>query len=127
MNRTNQRMMTIHHILWNDCMWIIATHERLVEVDWLDEATRTKAIEKWAYIKANVAYDIDWDTFSDVKLNGQLFHDTAAAAAHRQARLALDVLNQAVNRNHFPLGTDVMVQNAYYYPSMRPPPFLPLL
>lgn len=102
-----------------NCFLYIGMGERLNEVDWLDTATRTRAIEKWQYIKANVAYDTDWDSYSDVIITDSLFHDLANLASHRQARLGLDVLDKAVNRNHFPLGTDVMVQNAYYYPNFN--------
>jgi len=74
---------------------------------------------KWSLIAANVGYGEDWDTYIDVHLTGALLHDLAAAAAHRNTRNGFSKLNTEADRDSFPIGVDVMVQNAYYFPNFN--------
>lgn len=86
--------------------------ERLAEVDWLDNTTRSAAIEKWRYIAANVAYDTDWESFDDIIVTSSLFKNNVAAYSHRRGKFGYDVLDQPCNRYAFPLSVDVRISQS---------------
>jgi len=90
--------------------------DRIKNVDWLDNTTRSAAMDKWGKIVRNVGYSNDWLDYTTLKqFVGYPFPDLQSVnyfmnVANNQLYL------QPVDRTQMPT-RDYMIQNAFYNPS----------
>lgn len=96
--------------------------ENLIQgAKWLDEKTREAALLKWSLVAKNVAFDSEWDSAPDMKIQGHLFTDDASLYAEHKGR-QFELVGDRIDRNRFPdmFGDDdemtYFTANAFYYP-----------
>ena len=87
-------------------------HDRILELPWMDDATKAKAIEKLAAFTVKIGYADKWRDYSKVTVTRQSYlANVLAARAFEQAR-DLAKINGPVDRTEW--GMTPPTVNAYY-------------
>jgi endothelin-converting enzyme/putative endopeptidase len=86
--------------------------QRIAALDWMDEATRKRALEKLDAISNKVGYPDRWRDYSSVKVDrGDFFGNRVRAVAFEEQRL-LDRIGRPVDRDEWSMTPQTV--NAFY-------------
>lgn len=87
--------------------------EALPELEWMDEETRTRAVEKARALNHKIGYPDQWKDYSELTLDGGWFDNARASARFETAR-SLAKVGQAVDKSEWFMPPSAV--NAYYNP-----------
>jgi putative endopeptidase len=102
---------------YNDLVEAIRTAygERIDHLDWMSDATKTKAREKLAAVTKKVGFPDKWKDYSTLVVSRNSYADNALAAARWQFDDRLSKFGKPVDRTEW--GMTPQTYNAYYNPS----------
>ncbi|APV50851.1 hypothetical protein BWI17_14845 [Betaproteobacteria bacterium GR16-43] len=90
---------------------------RLKQVDWMSEATRTKAIEKLSAMRVKIGYPDTWRDYTDAKIEVAPFMVNWVEANRFEHRRQLARLGKPVDRGDWWMAPQMV--NAYYDPNLN--------
>jgi predicted metalloendopeptidase len=85
----------------------------LPELDWMDDETRTKAVEKLGTISNKIGYPDTWETYEGLEITGSHFEDVMAVQRWNMAKEFAKV-GQPVDKTQWYMTPPTV--NAYYNP-----------
>jgi len=95
-----------------------AVEERLREVPWMTEATKTKALEKMAGFRVKIGFPDEWVDYASLELRPDApYYANVAAAKRFEFRRALRRMNAPVDRERWFMAPQQV--NAYYHPTLN--------
>lgn len=86
--------------------------ERLEKLDWMSEATRAKALEKFARFEPMIGYPVMWRDYSAVEILRDDYYGNIVRARLADSRRRIDRVGQNVDRREW--GMTPPTVNAYY-------------
>ena len=89
-----------------------ALAERLGELDWMEEETRRRSLEKLAAMRVKIAYPDRWRDYSDARIGPQSFVESWMQAKAFVHRRDLARIGRAVDRDEW--FTSPHIVNAFY-------------
>ncbi|MBX3689046.1 M13-type metalloendopeptidase [Dokdonella sp.] len=89
-----------------------AMRARLEKLDWMSQATREKALQKWATFLPKIGYPDKWRQWDGLKIVGDDFAANLRAAAAFNYRYALDKIGKPTDRYEWFMTPQTV--NAYY-------------
>ncbi|MCC5855766.1 MAG: peptidase M13 [Idiomarina sp.] len=94
---------------------LVAMEESIVELEWMTDETKTKALDKLSKFTPKIGYPNEWIDYSDLEVRpGDLIGNTLRAAEFGYNRNIAD-LGQPVDRERW--GMTPQTVNAYYSPT----------
>jgi putative endopeptidase len=90
---------------------------RLENLTWMSEATKKKALEKWASFTTKIGYPDKWRDFSGLATSRDSLYGNVAAAAAFNYRYQLDKIGKPVDKTEW--GMTPQTINAYYNPQQN--------
>ena len=94
-----------------------AVEERLREVPWMTEATKTKALEKMEGFRVKIGFPDEWVDYASLELRPDApYYANVAAAKRFEFRRALRRMNAPVDRERWFMAPQQV--NAYYHPTL---------
>lgn len=93
-----------------------AYRQSIIELDWMEQATRDKALEKLNQFNTKIGYPDHWRDFSGLSLGNDLVANIDALQAFN-LQYEMAKLNQPVNRDEWFMPPQTV--NAYYSPGMN--------
>ena len=95
-----------------------AVEERLREVPWMTEATKTKALEKMEGFRVKIGFPDEWVDYASLELRPDApYYANVAAAKRFEFRRALRRMNAPVDRERWFMAPQQV--NAYYHPTLN--------
>jgi putative endopeptidase len=95
----------------------------LEKIDWMSEATRAKALEKFARFRAMIGYPIKWRDYAGLTIQRDSFFENIRRADAFETRRQLGRIGQKVDRDEFTFLPPQAV-NAYFQSSANQIVFL---
>ena len=92
-----------------------ALKSRIENLDWMSDATKTKALEKWSSFLPKIGYPEKWRDWSGLTLNGDSYF--ADVAATTQFNYDFDVAKIGKPTDRKDWGMTPQTVNAYYNPT----------
>ncbi len=92
-----------------------ALRERLEGLDWMDEATRRSALEKWSTFTAKIGYPDKWRDFSGVELAADDHYGNVRRLQRFDQAFDLAKIGKPVDRSEWSMPPQQV--NAYYNPT----------
>jgi len=89
-----------------------ALKERLQNLDWMGDETKTKALEKWASFTPKIGYPDKWRSWDGLSVGRDSYVANLEAAAAFNYRFMLDKIGKPVDRTEW--GMSPQTVNAYY-------------
>jgi putative endopeptidase len=89
--------------------------ERIAQLEWMNDSTKTKAYEKLASIKKKVGYPDKWKDFSGLQTTPDSYASNIMAARQWWRKYEFNKLGKPVDRDEW--GMSPQTYNAYYNPS----------
>jgi putative endopeptidase len=90
----------------------VALKARLEKLDWMSEATKQRALEKWASFTPKIGYPDTWRDWSGLQTHGDGFLANMQAAQAFNYRWRLDKIGKPVDKTEW--GMTPQTVNAYY-------------
>jgi len=90
----------------------VALKARLEKLDWMSDATKKRALEKWASFTPKIGYPDKWRDWSGLQTSGSSFLANMEAAQAFNYRYRLDKIGKPVDRTEW--GMTPQTVNAYY-------------
>lgn len=91
-----------------------ALRERLDALTWMSEATRAKALEKWATFTPKIGYPSKWRDWSGLATSRESYFANMSAARQFNYRYNLDKIGKPTDKTEW--GMTPQTVNAYYNP-----------
>ncbi len=95
----------------------LAFRERISNLSWMDQATKTKALEKLETIMVKVGYPDKWKDYSKLEISRNSYAANIKNATEFSFRENMNKLGKSVDRTEW--GMTPQTVNAYYNPSMN--------
>jgi putative endopeptidase len=92
-----------------------ALRARIEHLSWMSEATRQRALEKWAKFLPKIGYPDHWRDWSGLRIAPDSYYANVVAAAKFNHRYNTDKIGKATDRLEW--GMTPQTVNAYYDPS----------
>jgi putative endopeptidase len=90
---------------------------RIENLDWMSDATKKKALEKWAAFNTKIGYPDQWRDWTGLTTSRDSLYGNVAAAAAFNYRWNLDKIGKPVDREEWGLTPQTI--NAYYSPQLN--------
>lgn len=96
---------------------IIETYkDRIQNLDWMTDSTKTKAIEKLDKLTVKIGYPDEWKDYSDMNIReGNTYYENLLAASQWHLNDNLSKINEPVDRKEWFMNPQTV--NAYFNPS----------
>ncbi len=94
-----------------------AQRENIASLSWMDQDTKTKAVEKLELIANKIGYPDKWRDYTALTIDAKSYAGNSARAAEFETKRQLAKIGKPVDRNEW-LMTPPTV-NAYYEPTMN--------
>ena len=95
-----------------------AVEERLKELPWMSESTRTRALEKMAGFRVKIGYPDEWIDYSSISIDADAPYYTNVLAAKRfEFERTLKRINAPVDKTMWFMAPQQV--NAYYHPMLN--------
>lgn len=91
-----------------------AYKERIQNLDWMSDATKTKALEKLAAFTYKIGYPNNWKDYSTLDISKESFLMNMTNLGKFQMQENIKKLGKAVDKSEWLMGPHIV--NAYYYP-----------
>lgn len=91
-----------------------AYKERIQNLDWMSDATKTKALEKLAAFTYKIGYPNNWKDYSTLDISKESFLVNMTNLGKFQMQENIKKLGKAVDKSEWLMGPHIV--NAYYYP-----------
>jgi putative endopeptidase len=91
----------------------VAMKAHLAKVDWMTDATRAKALEKFARFRAMIGYPLKWRDYSALTLRRDSYYDNIRRAGAFETKRQLGRIGEKVDRDEFTFLPPQAV-NAYF-------------
>jgi putative endopeptidase len=92
-----------------------ALKTRLKNVDWMSEATRQKALDKWSKFLPKIGYPETWRSWDGLSISPDNYYANVEAAARFNHDYEMDYVGQHRDRQRW--GMTPQTVNAYYNPT----------
>ena len=92
-----------------------ALKTRIENLDWMSDATKTKALEKWSTFLPKIGYPEKWRDWSGLTLNGESYFADVAAATQFNYDYDIAKIGKPTDRQDW--GMTPQTVNAYYNPT----------
>ena len=92
----------------------IAFGERIQQLDWMSDETKTKALQKLETIKVKIGYPDKWRDYSTLKIKTDSYFANIIRARAFGARRIFNKINKPVDRDEWFMTPQTV--NAYYHP-----------
>ena len=92
-----------------------ALKARIEKLDWMSDATKTKALEKWSSFLPKIGYPETWRDWSGLSLTGDSYFADVAAATQFNYDFEIAKIGKPTDRKDW--GMTPQTVNAYYNPS----------
>lgn len=92
----------------------LALRERIEQLPWMSEATRARALEKWASFTPKIGYPKTWRDYSMVSTSAGDYYGNLRSAARATVMRNLAKLGKPIDRSEW--GMNAYTVNAYYNP-----------
>ncbi len=89
-----------------------ALKQRLENLQWMGDETKTQALEKWASFTPKIGYPDNWRSWDGLQTNRDSYVANVLAAAAFNARYRLDKIGKPVDRSEWFMPPQTV--NAYY-------------
>lgn len=93
----------------------VALKARLEKLDWMGEATKKRALEKWASFTPKIGYPDQWRDWKGLQTSGDSFLSNMQAAQAFNYRYMLDKIGKPVDKREWHMTPQTV--NAYYNPT----------
>ncbi|HNX95532.1 MAG TPA: M13 family metallopeptidase [Holophaga sp.] len=94
-----------------------ALRDRIQKLDWMNEATKVKAIQKLDAFRVKIGYPDTWRDYSKLDIKRQSYVLNSVAAAEFEFQRGLDKLGKPLDLSEW--GMTPSTVNAYYNPNMN--------
>jgi putative endopeptidase len=91
--------------------------DRLRRADWMSEATREKALAKFARFTAKIGHPVKWRDYSSVAIRPDAYLANVRAATEFEVRRRISKLGQPVDRTEWRMSPHTV--NAYFDPTQN--------
>jgi putative endopeptidase len=94
-----------------------ALKTRIENLTWMSDATKKKALEKWAAFNTKIGYPDKWRDWTGLETSRDSLYANAAAAAAFNYRYELNKIGKPVDKDEWNLTPQTV--NAYYNPQLN--------
>ncbi|HET9862914.1 MAG TPA: M13-type metalloendopeptidase [Steroidobacteraceae bacterium] len=94
-----------------------ALKARIENLSWMSDATKKKALEKWAAFNTKIGYPDKWRDWTGLETSRDSLYGNVAAAAAFNYRYELDKIGKPVDKDEW--GMTPQTVNAYYNPQLN--------
>src|SRR5690606_24989805 len=94
-----------------------ALKSRIENLEWMSDATKQRAIEKWVAFTPKIGYPTKWRDWLGLETSRDSYFANAMAAAAFNHRWELDKIGKPVDRTEW--GMTPQTVNAYYHPLLN--------
>ena len=95
----------------------VALKARIENLTWMSDATKKKALEKWAAFNTKIGYPDKWRDWSGLTTSRDSLYGNVAAASEFNYRWNLDKIGKPVDKGEW--GMTPQTINAYYDPQLN--------
>ncbi len=92
-----------------------ALAERIKNLDWMGDETKTRALAKLDAMRVKVGYPDKWIDYSDLEIKNDSYVQNVMRAARFSRQRSLDKINKPVDKEEWHMSPQTI--NAYYSPS----------
>ncbi|HEX4421425.1 MAG TPA: M13 family metallopeptidase [Kofleriaceae bacterium] len=96
---------------------LAAMHDTIVQLDWMSDATKQRALEKLATFNPKVGYPDKWKDYSTIPVRRDRFWETTAAARTWNVKDNLATIGKPLDRGRW--GLTPPTSDAYYNPPLN--------
>ncbi|MEX2371248.1 MAG: M13 family metallopeptidase [Bacteroidales bacterium] len=95
----------------------IALREKIRELEWMSESTKTEALEKLSRIRVKIGYPDKWRSYNSLTFSNKSYFDNYRTAAIFNLEHELDKIGKPADKDEWHMTPQTV--NAYYHPLLN--------